>query len=177
MRRECHATSSGYTLIEVLITMLVLAVGVLGAAGLQVTALKNLQTSGSYGTAAMLANDMADRMWINRAQVLADAYNHSEAPAGTIPDCDANVCSGAQMAVYDTNEWQQLVTGYTQAGTDIVVPSMLQSGQGEVTRPVNTEPDFEITLRWDDDNSGSTGTECPPQSADDLDCYTLTVSF
>ena len=132
MRRECHATSSGYTLIEVLITMLVLAVGVLGAAGLQVTALKNLQTSGSYGTAAMLANDMADRMWINRAQVLADAYNHSEAPAGTIPDCDANVCSEAQMAVYDTNEWQQLVTGYIQAGT--MTPSRSHSASKPVCR-------------------------------------------
>ena len=38
-------------------------------------------------------------------------------------------------------------------------------------------PEDELTVRWDDDRSGSTGTTCPPASDDDLDCYTLTVTF
>ena len=53
----------GFTLIEVLVAGLILSVGVLGVAGLQITTLKNLQSSQTYGVAAMLANDMIDRMW------------------------------------------------------------------------------------------------------------------
>ena len=48
---------AGFTLIEVLVSALVLVVGVLGVAALQVTALKNLQSSGNTGVASMLAND------------------------------------------------------------------------------------------------------------------------
>ena len=61
--RQAIKRQRGFTLIEVLIAGLVLSVGVLGVAGLQITALKNLQSSQSYGVAAMLANDIADRMW------------------------------------------------------------------------------------------------------------------
>ena len=164
----------GFTLIELLIAMLVLAVGILGAAGMQITALRSLKTSGSHGMAAMLANDIADRMWVNQAQVLADAYDHTVAPS-TPPDCVASVCTSAQITTYDINEWQQQITGYTTADSTYV-PAMLPSAQGSVAR-IGATTSFLISLRWDDDRSGSTDTNCPPQSDDDLDCYTLTVTF
>lgn len=164
----------GFTLIEVLISMLVLSIGIMGVAGMQVTALKSLQSSGNYGMAALLANDIADRMWVNQAQVLANAYNHTAAD-NSPPDCVANNCSTAQMAAYDISEWQNQLKGYT-TGDGTAVPAMLPSSTGTVAR-IGTTTSFTISVRWDDDHSGSTGTTCPPASADDLDCYQLSVTF
>ena len=165
----------GFTLMEVLISMLVLSVGVLGVAGMQITSLKNLQSSGSFGVAAMMAHDISERMWVNQVQVLAGAYDHDEAPAGP-PDCVGGTCTPAQMADYDINDWQQQITGYTTAD-ETVVPPVLYHAVGEIAQ-VGATTAFVITISWDDDRSGSDETDaCPPVEEDDLDCYQLTVAY
>ena len=165
---------TGFTLIEVLISALVLVVGVLGVAALQVTALKNLQSSGNHGVASMMANDISDRMWVNQAQALAGAYNHNGLPNAVPKDCVAETCTEAEMAAYDVYEWQRQLLGYTTE-SGVAVPAMLPSGAGTVALDAGTT--YEITIRWDDDRSGSTQTNCPPQSDNDLDCYVVTVTF
>jgi type IV pilus modification protein PilV len=176
--RRCNSRQGGFTLIEVLIAGLVLSVGVLGVAGLQVTALKNLQSSQSYGVAAMLANDIADRMWVNQTEALANNYNHTAAPEAP-PDCVTGVCTTAQIASFDINDWQEQIVGYTLLD-DTAIPGLLPSGSGTVElSPVQPAvgTSFDIILRWDDDRSGSADTTCPAVDADDLDCYTLTITF
>jgi hypothetical protein len=79
------------------------------------------------------------------------------------------------MAAYDISEWQNQIKGYTTAG-GTVVPAMLPSAAGAVAR-IGTSTSFLISVRWDDDHSGSTDTNCPPADADDLDCYQITVTF
>jgi type IV pilus assembly protein PilV len=165
----------GFTLMEVLISMLVLSVGVLGVAGMQVTSLKNLQSSGSFGVAAMMAHDISERMWVNQAQVLAGAYDHDEAPVDP-PDCVGGTCTAAQMAAFDINDWQLRVTGYTTGGGTLV-PPVLYHAVGTIAQ-VGVTRVFVITLQWDDDRSGSSEIDaCPPVHEDDLDCYQLTVTY
>lgn len=171
--RQAIKRQRGFTLIEVLIAGLVLSVGVLGVAGLQITALKNLQSSQSYGVAAMLANDIADRMWVNQAEALANNYNHTAAPAGP-PDCVGGACTTAQLAEFDKNDWQQQIVGYTLPDST-VIPGLLPAGTGTVAADGGTS--FRITLRWDDDRSGSTDTTCPPVDESDLDCYWLVTTY
>ena len=60
-------TNSGFTLIEVLIAMLVLAVGLLGLAGMQATGIRNNLSAYNRSLATQLAYDMADRMRSNVA--------------------------------------------------------------------------------------------------------------
>ena len=57
--------NTGFTLIEVLIAMIVLAVGLLGLAGLQATSLRNNQSAYNRIKATQLAYDIADRMRAN----------------------------------------------------------------------------------------------------------------
>ena len=57
--------NTGFTLIEVLIAMIILAVGLLGLAGLQATTLKNNQSAYNRIKATQLAYDIADRMRAN----------------------------------------------------------------------------------------------------------------
>ncbi len=63
------AADSGFSLLEVLITMVILAVGLLGLAGLQARAMNAEVESFARGQALMLANEMADRMNANLAEV------------------------------------------------------------------------------------------------------------
>jgi type IV pilus assembly protein PilV len=154
----------GDTMIEVLVTVLILAVGVLGVAAMQVTTLQNLNSSYSASVAEIIANDFSERMRANPTAALAGNYVHSAAPTGTIPDCVANACTLTQLATYDVDSWWTVLTGVLPAAT------------GQVTRNAGTNT-FVVTVRWDDDRSGSSGTNCPVQTASDLDCYQFNVTI
>lgn len=165
-RRKCSKSRRhhrGDTMIEVLVTVLILAVGVLGVAAMQVTTLKNLNSSHSASIAAMLAEDFSERMRANSEAALDNDYNHSAAPANQT-NCVANTCTPADLAVYDMNTWWQTLN------------ANLPSASGEVTRDVGSDT-FVITVRWDEDRSGSAGTACPVESEADLDCYQLEVTL
>ena len=162
-QRKVARGQRGDTMIEVLVTIIILAVGVLGAAALQVTTLKNLSTSHSAGVAAIIAEDFSERMRANPTAALADGYVHDTAPIGDT-DCVANLCSMADLANYDIETWWNQLTAVLPAGT------------AEVTRNAGTNT-FVLTVRWDEDRSGSTGTTCPMESEADLECFRLNVTI
>ena len=60
---------SGFTLIEVLITVLVVSIGLLGLAGLQISGLRANMGSEVRSNAAILANNIAERMRANQLGV------------------------------------------------------------------------------------------------------------
>jgi type IV pilus assembly protein PilV len=153
----------GDTMIEVLVTVIIIAVGVLGAAALQVTTLKNLSSSHSASAAAIVAEDFSERMLANPIATLADNYIHTTAP-GVYPDCVTNACTPAQLATFDMGTWWAELAG------------VLPAGRGQVTRNAGTNT-FVLTVRWDEDRSGSTGTNCPTQSTADLECFRLNVTI
>ncbi|MBC7452812.1 MAG: type IV pilus modification protein PilV [Massilia sp.] len=109
----------GFTLIEVLVAILVLAIGVLGAAGAQLAALQTRQETGLMSAGVQLAGSLADRMRANVQQVRAgDALNPylqlnydaladgPPAPPGAL--CFAGTdCNSAQMAAFDVYEITQ----------------------------------------------------------------------
>ncbi|HZE18056.1 MAG TPA: type IV pilus modification protein PilV, partial [Mycobacterium sp.] len=64
---SCRRQQAGVGLMEVLITVLVLSIGLLGLAGLQATGLRNNHGSLLRTQATMLAADMADRIRANPA--------------------------------------------------------------------------------------------------------------
>lgn len=75
----------GMTLIEVLVAVLVLSIGLLGLAGLQVTVLRSNHSAYLRSQATLLAQDITERLLANRAAALAGEYD----------DCGANAdCSG-----------------------------------------------------------------------------------
>lgn len=94
---------SGLTLIEVLIAVVVLAVGLLGIAGLQSAALSNNLTSYQYTQALTLAQSMIERMRANRDGVLANAYrlDVGATPAEADANCLNSACSPEQQARWD----------------------------------------------------------------------------
>lgn len=65
---------TGATLIEVLIAMIVLAIGLLGLAGLQATSIQSNHSAYYRSQATLLSGDLADRMRANRTAALTNAY-------------------------------------------------------------------------------------------------------
>ena len=103
-------------------------------------------------------------MRANPTGALADNYVHSAAPS-TFADCAANPCPDpADLADYDIGTWWAQVT------------AVLPAGSAVVTR-VGTTNTFVLTVRWDEDRSGSSGTNCPQLSAADLECYRFNVTI
>jgi type IV pilus assembly protein PilV len=114
MSARCRHTASGFTLIEVLIALVVLAVGLLGVAKLFIVGLQNSSSSSSGTQAVNLAADIADRIRANRTATVAYQANSPGAGApGTVCDggalSTAVVCTPAQMAAEDLYLWDQEV--------------------------------------------------------------------
>lgn len=82
--RYAATTQGGFSLLEVIITMAILAVGLLGLAVMQTRALNAQAEAFSRAQAMMLANEMADRMTSNLAEVrtstaASTGYNQQDA--------------------------------------------------------------------------------------------------
>jgi len=92
MRRQME----GFTLVEVLVSLVVLSVGLLGIAALYVESLKAGRTSLNRITAITLAADMADRIRANRDAGVA----YAGVGPGADNDCVNGVaaCTAAELA-------------------------------------------------------------------------------
>ncbi len=95
-------------MIEVLVALIVLALGILGLAGLQVYSLKNSQSSYMRSIASDLANDLSERVRANRTPELSGsiqvkvASEASMARSALPPDYPAFVCGNSASGVVCT---------------------------------------------------------------------------
>lgn len=135
-------------MLEVLISVVILSVGLLGIAGLQATGQRANNSAYLRSQATVLAYDMIDRMRANQAGINSGAYNAISA-TGTYanPGCITTGCSTAQMAAYDIFDWKTQLAARLPGGNGTVTGA----GSGSV---------FTITVMWDDERNGSGTTTC-----------------
>ena len=146
MNRMIHKRNAtkGFTLIEVLVTMLILAVGLLGIAALQLKGLQFNHDSALRSQISTLAYDIADRMRLAESNgglasnyVTASTYS---VPA-TRPTCTAAnhslyVTAAAQVAT-DRNCWYQSVYDALPPGSTVSI--------------INTAgTEYAVTIGWSD---------------------------
>jgi type IV pilus assembly protein PilV len=124
MNRLPDGRQRGVSLIEVLVAVVVLSLGLLAMAGLQLSGLRASQGGLLRSTAAQLASDMAERMRSN----FGEAKNYA-LPLGGAPGACNAVC------VADLNDWLQRV-------------SALPAGDGSVEQLATGV--VRITVQWDD---------------------------
>lgn len=148
----------GLTLMEVLVAVLILSIGLLGIAGLQLGALKSNTSAYYTSQGTWLAYDMADRMRANIDGVEAGSYNGIDVNGGEAAvDCSGG-CAPAAVANYDAYMWGLKI------GT-------LPSGQGTVVN--NGDGTFTISVMWDE-GQGAAGTGCNPANPADKICAQVT---
>jgi len=92
---------SGMTLVEVLVSLLVISVGLLGVGALQITSLRNSQASFLRTQATALADDIIDRMRANRTVALDPSYAYNIAIGQTI-----TLTGTSSRADRDRAEWK-----------------------------------------------------------------------
>lgn len=109
----------GVGLLEVMITVIVISVGLIGIAGLQV-ATKRAGFQATQRTLALtLANDMMQRLTLNPGSLAAYATGStplgggsiSSAPTKCLGTAAAANCTAAQLAAWDRWEWEQRIDG------------------------------------------------------------------
>jgi type IV pilus assembly protein PilV len=94
--------SRGMTLVEVLIAIVIFAIGLLGIAALQVAGLRYTKGSQTRSFAATQAENMADRMRANPRGVAAGNYAN---PGAETADCNGGNCTASQLAAFDFTRW------------------------------------------------------------------------
>jgi type IV pilus assembly protein PilV len=101
-------SQSGSSLIEVLVAMLILAIGLIGFAGLQAQALRMNYETLQRTRASALAEELFDRMRSNRyLAVTTDEYERAfnDPITAVSVKCDEATCTPSQMAIWDLNDW------------------------------------------------------------------------
>jgi type IV pilus assembly protein PilV len=122
---------SGFSLIEVLVTILILAFGLLGVAGLLVKGVSNASSSEAMAKASQLAADMADRIRANPAVALSATSEYLTGYGDAIP---GNPISIAQQ---DKRDWM----------TALAV--QLPQGKGRIYNTVaGGQRQYNIEIRW-----------------------------
>ncbi|NOY63551.1 MAG: type IV pilus modification protein PilV [Gammaproteobacteria bacterium] len=137
-RSSCNSRwpgqSDGFSLIEVLISVLILSVGLLGTARLQVLGLSYNQSAYLRSQASIVAYDIVDRMRANPIGVASGGYNaiDSTTPPSD-PACIAAGCTDTELIAHDIRDWS------------LASLAILPSGSGTVTRNGNI---FTVTVNW-----------------------------
>lgn len=107
----------GFTLIEALIALLVLTVGLLGAAGMLLSSVRNSHNSYLRSQASFIADSLVERMRANPLGVWGGHYNGAldkDTPAA--PTCAASGCTPAQVAAFDRAAIARQVTQHLPVG-------------------------------------------------------------
>jgi type IV pilus assembly protein PilV len=101
-----RAGQYGFTLIEVLITLLILAIGLLGLAGMNARMLNSQFEAYQRAQAMMLVEDMASRIRGN-----PQAARNGDYDTDTVHGLNNQSCSGAYGVSIDLCEWNQALRG------------------------------------------------------------------
>jgi len=118
-------TQRGTTLVETLVALVVLSVGLLGIAALQMTSLRNNRGAHFRSQAQVMAYDITDRMRANRVAAELNAYVIA---MGATP-------SATGLALTDLQDWKETLR--------VTLPG----GDGSIVEDGDM---FVITIRWTD---------------------------
>jgi type IV pilus assembly protein PilV len=157
---------AGFTMLEVLVSIVIVAFGLLGVAGLQAYAVSNNQSAILRVTAASLASDMVDRMKLNTPVFLNNlgSYNKPLAADYTIPVPACNTVSGCSVqerAQNDLYEWSQRVLAALPNGRGIVCVDSTPNDGASVAAPAcdnNGINLYVVKIWWRDDRLNAAST-------------------
>lgn len=132
----------GFTLVEILVTVVLISVGLLGIAALQLTTLRSNQEAYVISQASVLSGDILDRMRANAAAARNGRYLVDYNGTGT-----ASTRAGDDLSV-----WQQTINNTLPGGAEIAAGRVERTGTNI----------FTVTIRWQERSAGVDGTPNGP---------------
>lgn len=150
----------GFSMLEVLVSMLVIMIGALGIAGMQLLAITSTENARYQNVATMLGATLTANMQANVAYwgtppqtIIVTGATNTGGPAAFVGPCKGltTSCNATQMAGYDLREW------------GIEVAKLLPSGKAEIKCPTGNNPAIcAVVVTWQERNvslQDATGTE------------------
>jgi type IV pilus assembly protein PilV len=123
--------AKGFTLIEALVALVILSIGLLGVAGMQIAGLRNNLSAASRTQASYLADDIIDRMRANNTAARGGLYE--------VPTMGATI-AGTTTNALDVQAW-------------VLELQTLPSGQGTIRVDPATNI-ATVVVQWIDSRGG-----------------------
>jgi type IV pilus assembly protein PilV len=136
--------TSGFTIVEVLVSLVILSIGLLGIAKLVLYSAHSNDSAYLRSQATQLAYEILDNMRANPTAATAGNYNTTLTAAAINPgySCLNAACPvAANLAAYDLYVWKTRLAAPTGA---------LPAGQGSVTVSATAPIMATIVVQWDD---------------------------
>lgn len=150
--------SRGATMIEVLVAIVVFALGLLGLAGLQTRLQVSEIESYQRSQALILMQDMANRLTSNRAGA-ADYVTGADAPIGA-PDADCSEAADASRQALDARDWCLALQGASETSAGGASVGAMLGARGCI-ESIGADT-YLITVTW----QGMAPLSVPPQGVD-----------
>ena len=145
----------GLTLIESMVALLVISIGLLGIAALQITSMQQNSSALNHSQAVWIGYNMADRIRANNVQF--GAYAGIDTADDFEQNCETGTCIPQQMVTADAADWKTEVQN-------------LPGGRGIIA---GDPTQLTVTVMWDDEGTGAIGTDCGDDPEVDLTCYSV----
>ncbi len=153
-----HNDQRGVSLVESMIALLVISIGLLGIAALQITSMKQNNSALHHSQAVWIGSNMSERIRSNFGAFAS--YAGIDTNTSPTQDCLASTCTIQQLVDGDAADWA-------------VEIQKLPAGRGTVTG-VGANM-LTIRVMWDDEGTGASGIACGPKPKVDLTCYTVAL--
>ena len=116
-------------MLEVLVSLVLIAITLLGQAGLQASALKLNKGATLRMQAVLLADELAERIENNKTAAIAGSYvvANSSTPAAVGTNCLTNFCMPTELATYDLAVWQAGIVARLPVSSWTVTHAVRQS--------------------------------------------------
>ncbi|SEK02657.1 MULTISPECIES: type IV pilus modification protein PilV [unclassified Variovorax] len=112
--------SAGFSLVEVLVSVVVLSVGLLGAVSLLLASARTSNEAATFTAAVNLVRDLSEKARMNKGiaarndpanAYLVERWTEGASPGSAGPSCGASnaACDAAQLAAWDMREWKQRI--------------------------------------------------------------------
>jgi len=152
---EGASSQGGATLIEVLISLLILSVGLLGMTGLQTVSLRNTQSAYLRTQASIASNDIVERIRANLQGVEANSYD-ANAGAATAACNTIAGCTAGQLAANDIAEWKAALAADLPAGAGTVCADATPEDGTPGTPACDGVGNlYAVKIWWDEDRDGA----------------------
>jgi type IV pilus assembly protein PilV len=140
-RRSLSCRARGFTLLEALVALLVLSIGLLGVAALQLSSLKSNSSAAQRSQATFLAYDILDRMRANRDAALSGQY--------VIAYGAAAPATPTTIAQRDLVEWKTRIANTLTADSADVDGDGVTTADGAIQFDAATQI-VTIRIHWND---------------------------
>ncbi len=151
--KKLEKSQHGFSMIEVLVSLIVIGVGMLGLSGLQIASMKGTNNAHSRNVATILAMELSDRMRANPNGVTGGFYENDVNCSKAEPQCrGTGFCNPQIIARLDVQEVMcgVLKTGKREGGVLNLLPNgvLAVDHATDCDISINHDDETSITISW-----------------------------